>query len=95
MTTKKATKTTTPDTDEYTERVPLRPCRSWRQAATLARHALAFIVSDGNESGANRIKAAELILDRALGKSVSASVPGPQAPGFEEWLRKQSRESGL
>lgn len=69
--------------------IPLEPCESWAAAEALARDALAFILSDPAESGANRIKAAALV----LGKTLPAGVaPGDQW-SFEDWLN-EAKEGG-
>lgn len=95
MTAKKPTKANAQGNDEYTERVPIKPCRSWAAAARQARGALCFIVNDGRESAANRIKAAELILLRAEGLPARASEAGEPLPTVEEWLEKQEGDSRL
>ena len=99
MTAKKPVKATpkTPPTssDEYTERVPIKPCRSWAAAARQARGALCFIVNDGRESAANRIKAAEVILDRAMGKPAAGADAGDAVMPFENWLDGQGEKSRL
>ena len=95
MTAKKPTKAKTQGNDEYTECVPIKACRSWASAARQARGALCFIVNDGKESAANRIKAAELILARAEGLPARASEAGEPPPTVEEWLEKQEGQSRL
>ena len=95
MTAKKPTKAKTQGNDEYTECVPIKACRSWASAARQARGALCFIVNDGKESAANRIKAAELILDRAYGLPTRAAEAGEPTQTVEDWLEMQTGQSRL
>lgn len=102
MTQKKPTKAPTAsrrrpegDGEECTERVPLMACRTWASAGRIARQALAFIMTDPHESAGNRIKAAELVLDRAYGRPVVGEASGRPDESFEDWLAKQDRESRL
>jgi hypothetical protein len=95
MATKKAAKTIPATDEEYTNCVPLRRCGNWGVAAGLARRALAFIVCDGSESAANRIKAAELILDRAYGRPAASLDHDVHAQSFEDWLVQQEGKSRL
>ena len=89
MGTKSAVKAKPPAADSEPPRLPLEPCASWADAEALARDALAFILQDGSESGANRIRAAELALECAGGKLGDRGEAGQPQPGlFESWLKK-------
>lgn len=89
MATKAAAKAKPPLADSAPPRLPLEPCASWADAEALARDALAFILQDGSESGANRVRAAELVLERAGGKLGDRGEAGQPQPGmFEAWLQK-------
>lgn len=80
---------------ESTERVPLRACRSWAVAARQARASLCFILNDPHESALNRIRAAEVVLDRAYGRpAISSEASDVQRP-FEDWLEEQGQTSML
>lgn len=89
MATKTAAKAKPPLADSEPPRLPLEPCASWADAEALARDALAYILQDGSESGANRIRAAELVLECAGGKLGDHGEAGQLQPGaFEVWLQK-------
>lgn len=89
MATKAAVKAKPLAADSEPPRLPLEPCDSWADAEALARDALAYILQDGSESGANRVRAAELVLDRVGGKLGDRGEAGQAQPGaFEAWLQK-------
>ncbi len=89
MATKTAVKAKPPVVDSEPPRLPLEPCASWADAEAVARDALVFILQDGSESGANRVRAAELVLERAGGKFGDRGEAGQPQPGtFEAWLQK-------
>lgn len=96
MATKAAAKARPPLADSEPPRLPLEPCASWADAEAIARDALAFILQDGSESGANRVRAAELVLERVGGKLGDHGEAGLAQPGaFEAWLQKLGGTSKL
>lgn len=74
---------------------PLEPVESWAEAAELARSALVFTFSDPRESGAVRVKAAELILEYSRPKPKDAPATDGDGESFEDWLSRQQSESRL
>ena len=96
MATKAAAKARPPLADSEPPRLPLEPCASWADAEAIARDALAFILQDGSESGANRVRAAELVLERVGGKLGDHGEDEHAQPGaFEAWLQKLGGTSKL
>jgi hypothetical protein len=57
----------------------------------VARRSLVYILKDGDEAAANRIKAAALVLDSAMRAGESSGSGG----SFEEWLERTQAISGL
>lgn len=75
--------------------IPLEPVETWADAADLARSALVFTLSDSRESGAVRVKAAELILEYSRPKPRDAPTSEASGEGIEDWLSRQQTESRL
>lgn len=80
-----------PASDDECTKCVLSRCPSWAAAEAVARRSLVYILKDGDEAAANRIKAAALVLDAAM----RAGKGTADGESIEDWLERAQTISSL